>query len=196
MGSNDIIKPLSTDLSRAVIESLQHRIILISEKFRECRESNPGPLGVKRERYPLCYAAPQPPLSFVDQMSFRSKVLRPKPTGLVILFLGLMTCERKKMIWAFWLRGHHVIGGRFYKSTDSIKKTERWLVSVSNPGPSWRLCTDSAGVHSQTRVSKQCYPHNWINTLNMEFVSYRRWNWHICPPRKLFLGRLRVNTIN
>ena len=42
MGSNDIIKPLSTDLSRAVIESLQHRIILISEKFRERGESNPG----------------------------------------------------------------------------------------------------------------------------------------------------------
>ena len=27
---------------------------ILSEKFRECRESNPGPLGVKRESYPLC----------------------------------------------------------------------------------------------------------------------------------------------
>ena len=46
MGSNDIIKPRSTVLSRLVIESLHHRIILIlSEKFQERGESNPGPLG-------------------------------------------------------------------------------------------------------------------------------------------------------
>ena len=59
MSSNDIIKPLSTVLSRAVIESLQQQIISIfSEKFQERGESNQGPLGVKQERHPLCYAAP------------------------------------------------------------------------------------------------------------------------------------------
>ena len=62
MGSNDIIKPLSTVLSRAVIESLQHLIILrLSENFRERGESNQGPLGEMRERYPLCFAPPPPP---------------------------------------------------------------------------------------------------------------------------------------
>ena len=61
MGLNDIIMPLSTVLSRAIIESLQHRIILrISETFWERRESNPGPLGEKQNCYPLCYAVPPP----------------------------------------------------------------------------------------------------------------------------------------
>ena len=39
----------------AVDKSRHHR----EYKLRERRESNPGPLGVKQERFPLCYAAPQ-----------------------------------------------------------------------------------------------------------------------------------------
>ena len=46
MGLIDIINPLSTVLISAV------------NKSRRCRESKLGPLGAKRERYPLCYAAP------------------------------------------------------------------------------------------------------------------------------------------
>ena len=46
MGSIDIIKPLCTALGSAI------------NKSRQYRESNPGQLGAKRERYPLCYAAP------------------------------------------------------------------------------------------------------------------------------------------
>ena len=55
MGLNDIIKPPSTVLSKAVIESLQHQITLrLSENYRERRESNPGPQGEKRESSILC----------------------------------------------------------------------------------------------------------------------------------------------
>ena len=45
--------PLNTKQCSAVDKSWQHR-----KKFRERRESNLGPLGAKRERYPLCYAVP------------------------------------------------------------------------------------------------------------------------------------------
>ena len=44
MGSMDIINPLSTDLSSVIDKSNQHQV----NKFRE---SNPGQLGEKRERY-------------------------------------------------------------------------------------------------------------------------------------------------
>ena len=43
----------------AVDKSLRHQEIQISQKKSwEHRESNQGPLGAKRERYPLCYVAP------------------------------------------------------------------------------------------------------------------------------------------
>ena len=77
MGWNDIIKPLSTVLRRAVIESLVHRIIqILSEKFPERGESNPGALGLKRERYPLCYAPPYSSLfSVVPKVSHQPSML-------------------------------------------------------------------------------------------------------------------------
>ena len=59
MDSIDIIKPLSTVLSNTV------------NKSQQCRESNPGPLGAKRERSPLCYAAP----SVAIILLFRSTVM-------------------------------------------------------------------------------------------------------------------------
>ena len=46
MGSIDIIKPLSTVLSSA------------ANKSQQCRESNPGSLGAKRERYPFVLCGP------------------------------------------------------------------------------------------------------------------------------------------
>ena len=61
----DIIKSLSTVLSRAITKSLQHRI------FWESVESNPGPLGVKQVCYPLCYSAPS--LTFTLPKSVQAK---------------------------------------------------------------------------------------------------------------------------
>ena len=56
-GPMNIIKLLHCPLTKqcCCCLSLGHR----GKKFcRERRESNPGLLGAKRERYPLCYAAP------------------------------------------------------------------------------------------------------------------------------------------
>ena len=40
---------------------------------RPDQESNPGPLGNKQERYPLCYAAPPPPVKiFVKGVPMRA----------------------------------------------------------------------------------------------------------------------------
>ena len=52
MGSMDIIKPLSTVLSSVIDKSNQHQ-----DKVNKFRESNPGQLGEKRERY-LCAMFP------------------------------------------------------------------------------------------------------------------------------------------
>ena len=51
----DIIKPLSTVISSAV------------NKSQQWRESNPGLLGAKQERNPLCYEAPQVSLNFLEE---------------------------------------------------------------------------------------------------------------------------------
>ena len=65
MGSIDIIKPLSTVLSKAVNKSLQHWInffqIDSQKKFLECGESNLGLLGEKRECYLCATLHPHPP---------------------------------------------------------------------------------------------------------------------------------------
>ena len=53
MGSIDMIKPLSTVQSSAVNKSQQHQ----EKNYWKWQESIPGLLGVKRERYPFCYAA-------------------------------------------------------------------------------------------------------------------------------------------
>ena len=53
MGLIDMIKPLSTVQSSAVNKSQQPQ----EKNSWECRDSNPGPHGAKRERFPLCYGA-------------------------------------------------------------------------------------------------------------------------------------------
>ena len=53
MDSIDIIKPLSTVQSSP------------ANKSWEYREANPGPLGAKRERDPLCYALPSYPPAYL-----------------------------------------------------------------------------------------------------------------------------------
>ena len=39
---------------------------LFCSQTKQNQDSNPRPLGSKRERYPLCYAAPQTVLSFLE----------------------------------------------------------------------------------------------------------------------------------
>ena len=52
MGSIDIINPLSTVLRSGVIKSQQHQ----EKNSRECPETNPGLLGDKASKGPLCFA--------------------------------------------------------------------------------------------------------------------------------------------
>ena len=65
---------LNTKQCSAVDKSQQHGNKFPQENLRECRESNPGPLGAKQERYPLCYAAPNysliPSLSALTSRKF------------------------------------------------------------------------------------------------------------------------------
>ena len=49
MGSNNIIKPMSTIPGSAINKSLQRQ----EKNSWECHESNSGPLGAKQESYPF-----------------------------------------------------------------------------------------------------------------------------------------------
>ena len=69
MGSINLIRPLlSTQCSkqqRCQLTSAASTIFsrernISRKKFPECQDSNPGPLGEKRERYLMCYAPPPP----------------------------------------------------------------------------------------------------------------------------------------
>ena len=65
MGLIDIIKPLSTVLNSAVNKSQQHQ----EKNSWEHQELNLGLLGAKQEHYPLyplCYAAPDIMLVFIE----------------------------------------------------------------------------------------------------------------------------------
>ena len=55
MGLIDIFKPLSIVLCSAVNKSQPHQV----KNSGERQELNPGLLGAKRERFPLCYAVPK-----------------------------------------------------------------------------------------------------------------------------------------
>ena len=59
MGSINISKPLlSTALASSAVDLTSAKSRILQKKNSwECQETNPGPLGTKRERYPLCYAA-------------------------------------------------------------------------------------------------------------------------------------------
>ena len=66
MGSIDMIKPLSTVLSSAVNKSQHHQENNYQrEKFLGMLRIKPGAVGVKPERYHLCYVAPHKLTSFI-----------------------------------------------------------------------------------------------------------------------------------
>ena len=86
MGSFDIIKPLlSTLLSSSNVDGSQVG----------GRESNPGQLGEKLERYPLCYAAPYlvlfneqlTPSKFFCENYFWQLDFNPPPLGIEAILL-------------------------------------------------------------------------------------------------------------
>ena len=55
---------LSSALLSINLYDIKIYIQISPKKSWEHRELNPGPLGAKRERYPLCYAAPPQGLDF------------------------------------------------------------------------------------------------------------------------------------
>ena len=86
MGSIDIIKPLSTVLSRAINKSLQHRINsskILRKKIWEREELNHRPLGAKRERYLLCYALPHSNLYLIEFIEAHLKVVEDVTGGIL-----------------------------------------------------------------------------------------------------------------
>ena len=56
MGSIKVFKALLSTAEQSIILGNIKNEQFFRKNSWECQESNPGPLGAKRERYPLCYA--------------------------------------------------------------------------------------------------------------------------------------------